>query len=277
MKRLFLLCLLLLLATAAQAGPIRIGLTPVILDEQVRFLERWRLYLEQATGHEVQFVRRNSYSEIVDLALRGRLDFAWLCGYSYVSQDRALEILAVPLFQGEPSYQAYLIVPASNTDATELADLENGIFAFSDPNSNSGWLYPERQLRELNTSSERFFARGFFTSGHRRVIEAVAHGLADGGSVDSYVWETLARDKPQLVADTRVIGRSPEFGFPPIVATPAASDAAREALQAALFAMNEHPEGRGILQQLNLDGFIAGGDSLYDSIRALADQVSSGP
>lgn len=88
---------------AEQSQPLRIGLTPVILEDQLSFLDEWQTYLERRTGREVQFVRRNSYGEVVELALRGRIDFAWLCGYPYVQHDTRLGLLAVPRFNGAPS------------------------------------------------------------------------------------------------------------------------------------------------------------------------------
>ncbi len=258
---------------SASQRPIRVGLTPVILEDQLRFLESWRQYLEGELGREVQFLRRNNYGEIVDLALRGQVDFAWLCGFPYVRNEAALDLLVAPVFNGAPRYQSYLIVPASDTDTRDLMDLEGGIFAFSDPNSNSGWLYPEAVLRRHGTTAEQHFDRTFYTWGHRRVIEAVAHGLAEGGAVDGYVWETLARVEPELTGKTRIVSRSDAFGFPPVVATPAADPAMQEAVLQVLLSMAESERGRQLLEMLNLDGFEQVEPELYDSIRRLSREV----
>jgi hypothetical protein len=37
--------------------------------------------------------------------------------------------------------------------------------------------------------------------------------------------------------------------------------------------MPEHESGQKVLQQLNLDGFVAGEDALFDSIAAMAAAV----
>lgn len=257
----------------ADERSIRVGLTPVILEDQLRFLESWRQYLEEELGRGVQFLRRNSYGEIVDLALRGQVDFAWICGFPYVRNEAALDLLVAPVFRGAPRYQSYLIVPVSDTDTRDLMDLEGGIFAFSDPNSNSGWLYPEAMLRRQGTSADRHFERTFYTWGHRRVIEAVAHGLAEGGAVDGYVWETLARVEPELTGMTRIVSRSDAFGFPPVVATSAADPAMRQAVLEVLLSMGESERGRQLLGMLNLDGFQQVEPELYDSIRRLSREV----
>jgi phosphonate transport system substrate-binding protein len=45
---------------AAADGQLRIGLTPVILADQVAFLSRWGRYLSARTGCEVSFKARES-------------------------------------------------------------------------------------------------------------------------------------------------------------------------------------------------------------------------
>jgi len=266
-------CLVVVAATQAEERPVRIGLTPVIVEDQVRVLNQWRAFLEEALGRDVEFLRRYNYGEVVQLALRGQVDFAWVCGYLYVNHHDVLDLLAAPVFNGSPRYQSYLIVPVADTSTRGLADLAGGIFAFSDPSSNSGWLYPEALLRRNGTRAEQHFQRTFYTWGHRRVVEAVAHGLADGGAVDGYIWETLARMEPALTEGTRIVNRSDAFGFPPIVATPAASPELRRAMLDALLAMDRSGRGREVLGNLNLDGFTVVDSSLYESIRALTREV----
>jgi len=258
------------------APPLRIGLTPVILEDQLSFLDEWQVYLEEKVGREVRFVRRNSYGEVVDLALRGRIDFAWLCGYPYVQHEGRLDLLAVPLFESAPLYQAYLIVPADDDQTESISDLAGRVFAYSDPNSNSGWLYGQQLLDEAGVDPERFFRRTFFTFSHRKVVEAVAERVAHGGLVDGYVWETLTRSRPDLTERTRVVHRSEHFGFPPLVASPGATADERNALREALFGMGEDAEGQALLEKLNLEGFRAADDELYDGIRALKRLVDVG-
>lgn len=253
---------------------VRIGLTPVFLDDPT-FLRDWRAYLEVQIGRPVRFVQRRSYREIVELIRKGELDFAWLCGYPYVRHRQALRLLALPLFNAKPLYRSYLIVPAGDGTTSSMRDLRGRVFAYSDPDSNSGYLYPVYALIRLGEQPDRFFARSFFTWAHRKVVEAVASGLAQGGAVDGYVWDTLAKHQRALTAQTRVVDRSPEFGFPPFVARRSAADELSALMQRALLGMAEDPGGRALLARLNLDGFIAGQEALFDGIAAMARVVGA--
>lgn len=262
-------------AFASEEPTLRLGLTPVFLDDQSTFLEAWRVYLTARLQRPVVFVQRGSYREIVDLLNQGQLDAAWLCGVPFIRNERRLRLLAVPLFQGRPLYRSYLIVPAGDTHTESLLDLRGKLFAYSDPDSNSGFLYTQFALAQIRERSEVFFAHTFYTWSHRKVVEAVAVELAQGGAVDGYVWETLQRSYPQLTARTRVVERSPEFGFPPFVARSTLPARDFTALRHVLVAMRNDREGKKLLVQLNLDGFTPGERKLFDGIASMAEKMAN--
>lgn len=273
---LFLACLLLagnLLADEAKT--YRIGLTAVILTDQTSFLKEWQDYLSDRLQHPVQFVQRQTYQEVTELLLSGDLDAAWTCGYPYVRHRDQLKLLGVPLFNGAPLYRAYLIVPATDTSTRGIGDLKRKVFAYSDPDSNSGFLYPQVSLIGAGIDPRHFFSKSFFTWTHRDVVKAVADGVAQGGSVDGYVWETLSRHEPALTAGTRVVSKSPLFGFPPLVVRKDFLPEHFYALRNALLHMSSDSQGQGLLQRMNLDGFSEGADSLFDGISQSARILDS--
>lgn len=254
--------------------PLRVGLTAVILADQAAFLARWSDYLAQQVGRPVTFVARESYQAILDLLFSDQLDAAWICGYPYVRHQSQLQLLAVPMFQGAPRYQSYLIRTLGSA-LRGWQDLRGRVLAFSDPLSNSGWLVAQRQLR-LAGLGIADLRRSFFAHGHRNVVEAVATGLAHAGCVDGYVWETMRQQGMPSVTKTEVIWRSAEFGFPPIVARAGNADAGLRPLALALQHMPQDPQGRALLKALNLSGFTSATPALFDSIRELASSVNVG-
>lgn len=263
----------LLTARADDADTLRIGLTPVFLDDQASFLARWRGWLERHLMRPVMFVQRGNYREVVDLIRNGKIDFAWICGYPYVRHRGELHLVAVPLWRGRPTYQSYLIVPADDRKTNSLTELRGKVFAYSDPDSNSGFLYPQYRLTALGENPATFFSRSFFTWAHRKVVEAVGVGLADGGAVDGYVWETLAEFHPGLTAATRVFERSSDFGHPPFVARSDIPRAELQRFRAALLGMPADTEGAELLRLLRLDGFVAGQPALFDEIARMASRT----
>jgi len=257
---------------AAEPAPLRVGLTETVSD-QYQLTEEWRRYMEHKLKRRVEFIRRDSYIEVMDMLRLKKLDFAWICDYPFVYFRSQVRLLAVPLYHGRPYYRAYLIVPATDLRTTSIAQLRNTVFAYTDPYSNTGYLTPRYQLYRMGEKPAQFFRQTFFTWSHRKTVEAVAIGLADGAAVSSHVWDTLAIVKPELTAATRIVSRSPEYGFSPIVAQPSVRDEDFRNMQKLLLEMVTDAEGKALLRGLNIDGFIAGSPHLYDEVARMMKAV----
>nr|WP_296291210.1 PhnD/SsuA/transferrin family substrate-binding protein [Limnohabitans sp.] len=252
------------------AEPLKIGLTPVILTDQFAFLSRWGKYLSDQTEHPVSFVVRESYQSILDLLMGGQVNAAWICGYPYVLMQARLDLLSVPLYQGQPTYQAYLISALRQSGVIGgWANLEGKVLAYADPLSNSGWLVARAQMARAGID-HRKLRRTFFTYGHRNVADAVAAGLADAGAIDGYVWETMKTQRIETIDQTRIAWKSEPFGFPPIVTMKNTHHPATPALRRALSNMHLNATGQELLNALNLSGFTTGEPSLFESIRKLS-------
>ncbi|WP_029133569.1 PhnD/SsuA/transferrin family substrate-binding protein [Sedimenticola selenatireducens] len=262
-------------AGAAHQAPVRIGLTATFPNDQYRALEEWRRYLERRLERPVEFVRRDSYAEAMDLLRLQKIDFAWVCEYPFVFFKGQMKLLAIPLYRGRPYYQSYLIVPAGDRSTRSITQLEGTVFAYADPYSNTGYLSPRFDLQQAGYDPQQFFRKTIFTWSHRKTVEAVASGLAQGGAVSSHVWETLSTVKPELTAATRVVTTSAEFGFPPFVARTGIGAAVFDDLQRVLLTMSEDEDGRRLLRHLNLDGFMRGDPALYDRVDSMIRSFSA--
>ena len=253
---------------AIAADEFKFGLTPVFLTNDLELLARLRHYLQRRTGYSVRLVTKRTYQEITSLLISGQLDAAWICGFPFVAYKPQLALVAVPVWQGKPLYRSYLITGRDRT-AQSLEDLKGDVHAFSDPDSNSGWLVTATALAKRNQTPDRFFGQTIFTWGHRNVVRAVASGLAASGSVDGYVYEVMRETEPDLIERTRVVSQSELLGFPPIAcAAGLASDPRIKLFQQALVGMAEDEDGRSVLRMLRLDGFSVEDASLFDSIAA---------
>ncbi|RXT45882.1 phosphonate ABC transporter substrate-binding protein [Bosea sp. Tri-44] len=260
-------------APALSTPRFRFGLTPVFLNSDLDLLDALQSYLARAMGMPVELVLKRTYQEITSQLISGLIDAAWICGYPFVAFRSELALVAVPVWRGRTTYQSYLLVGDARPAET-LEGLKGDVHAFSDPDSNSGYLVTRALLAERRLRPQDFFRRTFFTYGHRNVVRAVSAGLADSGSVDGYVWEVMSETEPKLTAGTRPIWRSDWMGFPPIATTMTARDAlATRRLRQALQEMPADPTGKVALRMLRLDGFAEGNPQLFDSIAARLETV----
>lgn len=257
----------------ADDDAFKFGLTPVFLSNDLELLGHLRTYLASKIGGPVELVTRRTYQEITALLVSGQIQSAWICGYPYVEFKAALDLVATPSWHGKPLYQSYLIATADRT-VEDWLGLKGDIHAFSDPDSNSGFLVTRALLAENRFLPGGFFSRTFFTYGHRNVIRAVASGLAQSGSVDGYVWEVMREIEPELINRTRIVRKSEWLGFPPVAAPKSlAGDPRVAALRAALVSLSQDQEGRKVLDMLRLDGFVVTPPELFDTIAAKVKTV----
>ncbi len=258
----------------AEVIPLRVAVAAMISPQgTLASYEPLLAYLSQRLGRPIQLVQRRTYAEVNDLIRRREVDLAFICTRAYVlgRRDFGLELLAIPQVQGETVYYSRLIVRADLPIET-LDDLRNTVFAFTDPLSTTGYLYPNVLVGRLGETPTSFFRHTFFTYSHDKAIYAVADGVADAAAVDSLVLDfALARD-PLLQERLRVIHTSPPFGMPPVVVEPTMRPQTKALLREILLGMNDDPQGRPALAALGIDRFVPGRDTDYDSVRALEEE-----
>ena len=261
----------------AEVVPLRLAVAAVISPQGT--FESYSVlaaYLSEKLGRPIELIQRRTYAEINDLIENGEVDLAFVCTSAYVIgyRDFGMALLVAPQVNGETTYQSWLIVPATSP-AQSLADLRGKTFAFTDPWSNTGRLYPTVMVKEMNETPETFFGRTFFTYSHDDAIRAVANGVADGAAVDSLVYQYAVVREPELGHHTTIIHRSPDFGIPPVVTSPHLRPQIRAELQQLFLNMDKDPAGQAALTVLDIDRFVIIADSQYNSARKLENQVSS--
>ena len=264
--------------TSSDVIPLRVAVAAVISPQgTVESYQPLLDYLSIKLNRPVELVQRRTYAEVNDLLKQGYVDLAFVCTSAYIAghNDFGMELLVAPRVNGETVYYSVLIVPANST-AGSMADLRGKVFAFTDPMSTSGRMYPTLLVRELGSVPNEFFGRTFFTYNHDDAIRSVALGLADGAAVDSLVYDYAVARDPSLANKVRIIQRSQSLGIPPAVVNPALRPQLKAELRSALLGMSaDVPRGRAALQALGVDGFVPIDDSAYASVRTLLTNAAS--
>ncbi|MEJ2101800.1 MAG: phosphate/phosphite/phosphonate ABC transporter substrate-binding protein, partial [Desulfobacterales bacterium] len=163
-------------------------------------------YIASNLGRDIQLIQRKTYGEINELLGKGQIDLAFICSGPYVDGKKkyGFELLATPEVNKSHFYQSYLIVNRV-TQLHGLEDLRGKIFAFTDPDSNTGKLVPTYWLSLMGEHSQTFFSKTIYTYSHDNSILAVAKALVDGAAVDSLIWEYYHRKNPIFTSKTRII------------------------------------------------------------------------
>lgn len=221
-------------------------------------------YLGRKMGKPAILVQRKTYQELNDLLARSAVDLGFICTGAFTEGARngTISLLVVPQINGKTTYRSFVIVPAVSP-AQDVADLGGKVFAFTDPLSNTGYLYPLSLLQAIGQQPETFFGRTIFTYSHDRSIAAVMEGLSDGASVDSLVYEFASKRNPEIARQTRVIWESRDFGIPPVVVPRTISPARRAMLKELLLGLHHDGEGEKALAELGVERFVEPDPGMY--------------
>lgn len=256
---------------------LRVAVAAIISPKETFVYYRQLLgYIGQKLDREIEFIQRKTYGEINELLAKGKIDLAFICSGPYVvgNEKHGFQLVATPQVQNSHFYHSYLIVNKTSEFQT-LEDLRGRVFAFSDPDSNTGKLVPTYWLSQLGERPETFFSKTIYTYSHDNSILAVAKSLVDGAAVDGLIWEYYHRKNPIFTSKTRIIRKSEPYGIPPMVASSAIPYELMTRIRGLLFSMHEDPKGQTILNELMIDKFIAPNDKWYDSIRKINRKLTS--
>ncbi len=231
-------------------------------------------YISKKVNSPIEMKQRKTYSEVNQMLLNNEVDMAFICSGAYIkiNETNQVELLAIPVCNGKPYYQAYIITN-NQSGIEKFDDLEGKSFAFTDPLSNTGKLYAEKRLHELNLSSETFFSSTMYTHAHDISIQLVSKMVVDAATVDALIYDYLEKFYPERVKNIKIIEKSEYFGIPPVVVPASVPDELKKELKSIFLSLHKDSIGSKILDKLLIDRFIEGNDENYDSIREMQKLV----
>jgi len=247
----------------------------IINSESGNLIERFTDYLSTKSGYPLQVAYVNKYSELSRALRNNPGAVGWTCGAPYVqdSESDGQQLVAVPLFDKKPIYHS-LILTRSDRHEKKLADFKGGVLAYSDPRSNSGFLSPKYALHKQGIDIDKHFRLLLNTHNHENSITAVINKLADVTAVDEYVWHSYLKKHPEAGKLLHEIERMGPFPFTPIVAGNEVSADDIHKLSSTLLNMRDDAEGKKLLAEFHLDGFVEKTPAFYQPIKNMLKEVN---
>ena len=237
------------------------------IRETHRTYNKFLNYIERELGIPVEIVQKQTYSEIKRAFERGEVDAGIVCAYLAVLGNDAgiFESVAKPVRNEDEVFKSYIIVK-KDADYQSLLDLKEKSFAFSDPLSYSGFLFPNYELRKSGYDVGNFFEKTYFTYSHDNTIVAVANGLVDGGATHSDVYKQLKQENDPVIDQIKIIGKGPYVGNSPLVVRPDIDSDVKEKLIDVVLSMHLNRRGKWALNKLNVDYFVEPKPELYEPV-----------
>ncbi|QNP48420.1 phosphonate ABC transporter substrate-binding protein [Diaphorobacter aerolatus] len=257
-------------ALAQQPTELRVGLIPSEdAQAMIRASQQVMDQLAAKTGMKVKPFVANDYNGVIEALRSGKLDIAYLGPFSYVlaSEVAGAEAFAVAVTKktGTSSYHSQIIARKDKGLQT-VAQLKGHTFAFVDPSSASGHLFPKAGLMSEGFDADKGFSRVIFSGSHDASIMAVANNKVDAAAVADRILDSAVNKGLVKREDFTVVWRSQPIPESPMVWRKNLDAATKQKVAAAMADIKDLPWG----DQGVLNGFAPTNDQAYDVVRQTA-------
>ncbi len=262
--------------------PVTLGVAPTVGSDIVKQqIEPIARFIGDALGVEIRPVIADSYDDLIDRAVAGEIDIAWLPPLAYV-KARGREPRMAPLVSliklGRSHYSAFILVKRRDP-ARELKDLRTRKVAYVDSSSTSGYLFPYAALVSAGVDPATDL-EWLGAGSHVRAIHQLQTGEVDAAATCSGMMEIagLADDAPPATA-LRILYKHGPIPYDSLCATTAVPERVHETLRGAFLTLHSHnPAARAALAaDPQLTGFLPTRDADYDEVREVLARLPVPP
>jgi len=246
----------------------------VINSGSAALIDRFVQHLSTKTGYALHPVFVDTYAELSKIMRNNPKALAWTCGAPFVEDHikDGQQLISVPLFLQKPEYRSFVIA-RKNRPEKSLQDFKGKIFTYSDLRSNSGYFSPSIELKNRGINLQDHFRLLIRAGNHERSIQAVVNGLADVAAVDEYVWVEFMKRNPKIEKRLTILEKNGPYPFTPLVAGKSVSQKTIHDFQNVLLKFNQSSEGKAMLQEFGLDGFVTKKIAFFNPIKNMLEKL----
>ena len=252
---------------------IKMGIVPGKNNEQlIEDVQPIADYLTQKLGVKVETFTASSYIGVVEGIGSGSVDFGIIPPFSSVlaqKQSGAKALLTAKGVDGKPGYFSEILV-RKDSNINSIADLKGKKFAFVDPSSSSGYIYPGAMLVENGFDLSKDITYQF-SGGHDKSLQLLLNKDVDAIGTYAGLTKKYKKEFPAGETDVRVLQRGDLV--PGIIVTGSSKldSTIQEKLKQALLDMNNDEKVKEVFSRMfNITGFEEVDQSGYEKLEKTA-------
>ena len=263
-------------APESQRRVLRVGFVPSENVQQVaQNAQPIVEILQKSVGLEVQSFVATDYTGVVEALRANKLDIAFLAPASYVlaRNEANVKVILKSHRRGRAYYYA-AIITHSDSGIRSLEDLRNRTFAFGDPLSTTGHVFPRKMFKEKGIDPIKDFKNVIYSGGHDATVLAVLNRKIDAGATfanfpdgKDAAWIQYLKN-PEEQKQIRAIAYSEPIPADNLVINANLDPALAKKIEETFLELSRSETGKKMLRDLyQIDGFVPATDQDYDSVR----------
>lgn len=245
-------------------------------DDSLKKHEAFAEYLSKYADHDWHIVYVKDYPSFITQFKLKQIRAGFIgsaLGYQLIKEG-----LALPVARGEKdgisSYNGYLFTK-KDSGLNKVEDLKDKRFAYVDPYTSAGYLFPRYLLKSKGYSQDEFFRATSFLGSHDKAIQAVLDGTFDGGAAKDTVWNRMAKENPRIELELQVLAKDGPFPDDTFMISSDFGGEEVDELRELMLEIVDKPDGKDYLEKIGVDHFITTENKDFDNVKRISDAFSS--
>ncbi|MFN8370173.1 MAG: phosphate/phosphite/phosphonate ABC transporter substrate-binding protein [Bacteriovoracaceae bacterium] len=263
-------------------NPVKLYFTPSVDGDVIaKNSETFIKFLEKETGLFFKSGIPTNYIAVVEAFGSDRADIAVMNSFGYLLSNTkyGAEAKLKVLRHGSDHYYGQIITHVDNNINT-LEDLKGKSFAFTDPSSTSGYMFPLKMLKDKNVS----LGNTVFAVKHDNVVTMVYQKQVNAGatfhspaSSDGKIKDARERvltQFPDVEKKVKIIAVTEAIPNDPFVFRKGLPKEITDKFIAAVKKFIETPEGKEVFEKIySVNGVVDASDTDYNVLREMVAKV----
>jgi phosphonate transport system substrate-binding protein len=235
--------------------------------------------LERSTALKWDVKVPTSYAATIEGLCAGQIDVAWLAPLAFaLAQDRNCADVILGTLRKDPltgdlsaTYSSQILV-RTDSGINDVKGLKGKKFAFVDPISASGTIYPTLAVKQASGEDPKtFFSSTVFAGGHDKAVLALYQGQVDGASSFIDARDDLEKTFPDIKQKTKRIATAGPIPNDTVSIRKNFPADLRDKIQGALLDYSKTDDGKKALKSLySIDGLATVDPKVFDTVRDAA-------
>ena len=271
---LIVLCTIVPRIGIAESDPIVFGVFPRWNAQiTVRDFTPLAALLERELGRPVRIETDKDFDSFMRRVSAREFDIVHLNQLQYLQAHEASGYRAIAKLCDNPTCTIKaIIVTRHDSKIVKVSDLRGKTIAFGDPSAMVSHVLTKSLLRESALRPEQY--KAIFTKNPPNALLAVYNGEADAAGVGMSV---LQRPEIRQLIDVnqlRILTESRAIPHLPVAVRGDMDARLVRNIRQLLTGLEQHPEGRSILEQMGIERFAPADNRQYDIVRRLMEDES---
>lgn len=256
--------------------PVRMAIVPFVESQRlVRGMQLLSDELQKETGLTYTGDVPTSYAAVVEAMCADRVDIGWVSPLAYILAHQKCDAdMSLVSVTRQGTHYWGVIVTRADSPIQKVEDIRGKRFAWVDPGSTSGYLFPRAILQSHGVTLDSL-GQQVFAGGHDKVGLAVLQGQADAGAMGKDVIPRLNAIYPNAEQELRIVAQSEDIPNDGVAFRKGLPADVVQKTREALLRISAREDGQKLFEDaIGTRGVASTTDAAYEPVRRAASVLN---